>query len=45
MEFINILIGLYDKKSTVVLKQFIFDDIAFEDNVYLNDNSNVELNY
>ena len=38
-------VWLYDKNSTVVLKQFIFDDIAFEDNVYLNDNSNIELNY
>ena len=38
MEFIKILVGLYDKNSTVVLKQFIFDDIAFEYNVYLKDN-------
>ena len=38
-------VWLYDKNSTVVLKQFIFDDIAFEDNVYLNDNSKIELNY
>ena len=38
MEFIKILIGLYDKNSTVILKQFIFDDITFEYNVYLNNN-------
>lgn len=38
-------VWLYDKNSTVVLKQFIFDNIPFEENVYLNDNSNIQLNY
>lgn len=38
-------VWLYDKNSTVVLKQFIFDNIPFEENIYLNDNSNIELNY
>lgn len=38
-------VWLYDKNSTVVLKQFIFDNIPFEENIYFNDNSNIQLNY
>ena len=34
----------YDKNSVIVLKQFIFDDIPMEENKYLNETDNIELN-
>ena len=37
-------VWLYDKNSTVVLKQFIFDDIPMEENKYLNETNKIELN-
>ncbi|MDY3373277.1 MAG: LCP family protein [Terrisporobacter othiniensis] len=38
-------VWLYDKNSTVVLQDFIYKDIDMEDNDYLKDNSNIQLNY
>ena len=38
-------VWLYDKNSTVVLQDFIYKDINMEDNEYLKDNSNIQLNY
>ena len=38
-------VWLYDKNSTVVLKDFIYKNIDMEDNDYLKDNNNIELNY
>ena len=38
-------VWLYDKNSTVVLQDFIYKDIDMEDNEYLKDNSNIQLNY
>ena len=38
-------VWLYDKNSTVVLKDFIYNNIDMEDNDYLKDCSNIQLNY
>ena len=38
-------VWLYDKNSTVVLQDFIYKNIDMEDNDYLKDNSNIQLNY
>ncbi|MEG0051106.1 MAG: LCP family protein [Terrisporobacter sp.] len=38
-------VWLYDVNSTVVLKDFIYNNIDPKDNAYLKDNSNVQLNY
>ena len=38
-------VWLYDLNSVQVLKDFIFNDINMEDNDYLKDNSNIQLNY
>ncbi len=38
-------VWLYDINSTVVLKDFIYNNILPEDNEYLLDTSNVQLNY
>ena len=38
-------VWLYDLNSRVVLQDFIYKDINMEDNAYLNDNSNIQLNY
>lgn len=38
-------VWLYDKNSTVVLKDFIYNDINMDENKYLQDNSNISLNY
>lgn len=38
-------VWLYDTNSTVVLKDFIYNDIDMDENEYLNDNSNISLNY
>lgn len=38
-------VWLYDVNSTVVLQDFIYRDVNMEDNPYLRDNSNIQLNY
>ena len=38
-------VWLYDKNSTIVLQDFIYKNIDMEDNDYLKDNSNIQLNY
>ena len=38
-------VWLYDKNSTVVLQDFIYNNIDMEDNDYLKNNSNIQLNY
>ena len=38
-------VWLYDLNSVQVLKDFIFNDINMEDNDYLKDTSNIQLNY
>ena len=38
-------VWLYDLNSRVVLQDFIYKDINMEDNEYLLDNSNIQLNY
>ena len=38
-------VWLYDKNSTVVLKDFIYNNIDMKDNDYLKDCSNIQLNY
>ena len=38
-------VWLYDLNSRVVLQEFIYKDINMEDNEYLLNNSNVQLNY
>ena len=38
-------VWLYDLNSEVVLRDFIYNDIDMEDNEYLKDNSNIQLNY
>ena len=38
-------VWLYDKNSTVVLQDYIYNNIDMEDNDYLKDNSNIQLNY
>ena len=38
-------VWLYDLNSVQVLKDFIFNDINMEDNDYLKDHSNIQLNY
>lgn len=38
-------VWLYDLNSRVVLQDFIYKDINMEDNDYLKDNSNIQLNY
>lgn len=38
-------VWLYDINSTVVLRDFIYDNIMPKDNEYLLDNSNIQLNY
>lgn len=38
-------VWLYDLNSEVVLRDFIYKDIDMKDNEYLNDNSNIQLNY
>lgn len=38
-------VWLYDLNSTVVLQDFIYNNIDMKDNDYLKDNSNIELNY
>lgn len=37
-------VWLYDVNSTIVLQRFIYNDINMEDNDYLKDNSNIQLN-
>ena len=38
-------VWLYDLNSTIVLQDFIYRNIDMEDNDYLKDNSNIQLNY
>lgn len=38
-------VWLYDKNSTVVLQDFIYKNIDMDQNDYLKDNSNIQLNY
>ena len=38
-------VWLYDVNSVCVLHDFIYDDIMPEDNEYLKNNDNIELNY
>lgn len=38
-------VWLYDVNSTVVLQDFIYEDIDMKDHPYLKDNSNIQLNY
>lgn len=38
-------VWLYDLNSVCVLQDFIYNDIKMEDNDYLKDNSNIQLNY
>ena len=38
-------VWLYDLNSVSVLQDFIYNDINMEDNDYLKDNSNIQLNY
>ena len=38
-------VWLYDLNTVSVLKDFIYEDIDMNNNIYLNDASNVKLNY